>query len=90
MKTHMDYKVPEGKLLKINLERDGEIIKDIRIRRDFFIHPENSITEIEDILKGTAIKDIGKQLSGLFELKKIHVIGFGIKDLENAILSMSK
>ncbi len=90
MKMHTDYKVPEGKLLRIDLERDGEVIKDIRIRGDFFIHPEDSITEIEDILKGTAIKDIGKRLSGLFESKKIHVIGFGINDLENAILSMSK
>ena len=49
------YKVPGGKLLKISLEPEDNRIKSIRIMGDFFLHPEESITELEDGLKGADV-----------------------------------
>jgi lipoate-protein ligase A len=43
-------KVPGGKLLRIKVNYD-EKINDIKITGDFFIHPEESISEIENLLK---------------------------------------
>jgi lipoate-protein ligase A len=46
------YKVPNGKLIKVTVEHDeGRIIK-VQIRGDFFIHPEESIDDLELALKG--------------------------------------
>jgi lipoate-protein ligase A len=46
------YKVPNGKLIKVTVEHDeGRIIK-VQIRGDFFIHPEESIDDLELALRG--------------------------------------
>lgn len=48
----VDYKVRNGKLLRLEFELDKDIIKKIKINGDFFIYPETAITEIENILVG--------------------------------------
>lgn len=50
------FKVPNGKLLKIFLEdRDGKI-SSIKITGDFFLHPEENLELLEEILIGTHIQ----------------------------------
>ena len=51
------YKVPGGKLLKIALEPEDNRINSIQIMGDFFLHPEESITELEDALKGAELSE---------------------------------
>ena len=43
-----------GGLIKIILEIENMMIKDILISGDFFIYPENSLRKIENLLKGKA------------------------------------
>jgi hypothetical protein len=45
------YKVPNGKLIKVTVDHEKERIIKVRIRGDFFIHPEESIDDLELALK---------------------------------------
>jgi lipoate-protein ligase A len=45
------YKVPNGKLIKVTVEHEDDVIVKIKITGDFFIHPEESIDDLELALK---------------------------------------
>ena len=47
-----NYKVPDGKLVKVKLEVASGRIVEVRILGDFFLHPEETILEIEESLIG--------------------------------------
>lgn len=71
-------KVPGGKLLRIKVEYDDRI-NDAKITGDFFIHPEESVTEIENLLKGVSRneeeKNISEKISQFVFWKNIQLIG---------------
>lgn len=50
------YKVPNGKLLKVSVDHEEDRIIKVQIRGDFFIHPEESIDELELALKDADYK----------------------------------
>jgi len=52
MKYQVTKKIEGGKLITLKIETDNGTIKDIKIYGDFFLHPEESITHIENNLKG--------------------------------------
>ncbi|UCG69189.1 MAG: hypothetical protein JSV09_15630 [Thermoplasmata archaeon] len=72
------YKVPNGKLLKITVEFQGKRIERVMIKGDFFIHPEESLDELEIKLRGVAYerKVISDIVGEYFE--KEGLIAFGI------------
>ncbi|RLF58501.1 MAG: hypothetical protein DRN27_05245 [Thermoplasmata archaeon] len=90
MKIKSIYKVPDGKLLKINADIDetNDTIKDININGDFFAYPEESITELEKILqqKNFKRKDIIKIITTFIESKKVQFIGIDAESLTEAIM----
>ena len=45
------YKIPEGKLVKIELETTDNKIKKIKITGDFFLYPEEIISKLEKSLE---------------------------------------
>ncbi|MGY5859157.1 MAG: lipoate protein ligase C-terminal domain-containing protein [Candidatus Thorarchaeota archaeon] len=47
-----NYKVPEGKLVKVKLSISSEKIDRVQILGDFFLHPEETILTIEQFLAG--------------------------------------
>jgi lipoate-protein ligase A len=71
-------KVPGGKLLRIKVDYDDKI-NNVKITGDFFIHPEESVTEIENLLKGTKKdedeKIIADKISKLVFQKNIQLVG---------------
>jgi len=85
MKLHIDYKVAGGKMLRIDVEIEGAIIKDIRLAGDFFIYPEEAILLIEKSLKGVEKKQVAKRLNSMLKEKNIKIIGFKPQDLKEAI-----
>ncbi len=85
MKKHIDYKVPNGKLIRLEIDLDGNIIKSIKITGDFFIHPESKIEEIENELKNIKLENVEAVVRKKIESEEIKLIGFGPKDLANAI-----
>lgn len=71
-------KVPGGKLLRIKINYD-EKINDVKITGDFFIHPEESINEIENLLNGIRKdeeeKFIAEKISKFVSEKDVQLIG---------------
>ena len=81
MMREVDYKVKGGKLLRIEYELEGNVIKDIKITGDFFIYPEEGILFIENCLKGCSLEDCKERLEEIIEKYKIKLVGFSVKDL---------
>lgn len=50
MHAEITHKIPHGKLVRISLDYDTTILHDIKICGDFFIHPEETIEEMERAL----------------------------------------
>ena len=70
-------KVPDGKMLSVKIEYDT-VIKKIELSGDFFIHPEEGITDIEDALIGSNPfneKEICAIISSAVSLNHIELIG---------------
>ncbi len=79
------YKPPDGKLLRIRFDVEGDIIKSLRITGDFFIHPEEAIVDIEQFLIGKKIHIIDSALTEFLSDNNITVIGFSPIDLLSAL-----
>lgn len=50
-------KVEGGKLVKVQLESEGDRIREVRITGDFFLHPEEMIDDLEKTLKGSKLDE---------------------------------
>ncbi len=85
MKRHIDYKAPQGKLLRIDLNVEENIIKDINITGDFFVYPEGAIVVIENSLKGKKINEVNDVFDKIIKQENIQVIGFDGLDLVSAL-----
>jgi len=72
-------------MLRIDVEIEGNVIKDIRIAGDFFIHPEEAILLIENSLKGIEKNRVAETINHLLKEKSIKIIGFEPRDLEEVI-----
>jgi lipoate---protein ligase len=75
------------KLIHVDIEYD-EFVEKIEISGDFFLHPEESVAEIERLVTGTRISDIGKIADNIAEFvrrKGIRMIGIDPKTIENAV-----
>jgi len=69
------------KLLKIEFDKDKDILKSIKITGDFFIYPEDALEEMEKLVTDCSISDIESKLGEFIKNKKIKIIGFTVKDL---------
>lgn len=71
-------KVKEGKVVKVEVDCD-EIIKDIKITGDFFIHPEDILDEIEKSIIGleisASIETITSNIKSRIADRDIQMIG---------------
>lgn len=50
MHAEITHKIPQGKLVRISLDYDTATLQNIKICGDFFIHPEETIEEMERAL----------------------------------------
>jgi len=82
--------VPGGKLIKIFASIKNDVIEEIKITGDFFLHPEESIEILEEKLKGVKIDDetkIRNILKEFFESKTL--IGATVEDFLSALKGVS-
>ncbi len=86
MKT-IDYKVPNGKLLKIKLVTEFDKIKSITILGDFFLHPESTIDNLERALEGCKINVtiLTETIENVLEHSNATLIGAQASDIAIAI-----
>ena len=85
MQGKSTLKVPNGKLLKIFLEYEGEKISKIKITGDFFIHPEETIEELEKELVDVNFNNLKEKIDNFFDKNKPEVFGITKESLEEAI-----
>lgn len=87
MKSKVLVEDPKGKFLKIFMDFD-EVINEIVITGDFFAHPEESIDELQDNLKGvkTEPDEIRTTLEDFFEKKGIRMYGISAEGVLKGIL----
>lgn len=82
------YKIPDGKLVKIDLEEENGMIEKIKITGDFFMHPEEIITTLEENLAGCRVskEDLIKNLDNFWKDYKVICFGITSQGLASAIL----
>ncbi|MCZ7362550.1 MAG: hypothetical protein O8C58_04325 [Candidatus Methanoperedens sp.] len=81
-------KVKEGKVLKVELDCD-ELIRNVRITGDFFLHPEDILEEIEKSIIGlernadleTIISNIQRTLSS----RDVQMIGISPESIARLV-----
>ena len=82
------YKVPGGKMLKIQLSLSNEKIDYVTIMGDFFLHPEETVLKLEEKLKG--IKPdreiLTEVIQNVLDENNALLIGAEAKDISEAIL----
>ncbi|MFI5983817.1 biotin/lipoate A/B protein ligase family protein [Streptomyces sp. NPDC051555] len=49
---HGEYKVPGGKLVVVDLERAGEVLRGVRVSGDFFLEPDEALDAVDRALEG--------------------------------------
>ncbi|MAG47824.1 hypothetical protein CL617_04415 [archaeon] len=86
-------KIVNGKLVKVIVDYDNKINK-LEISGDFFIHPEESIKDIENSLLNLEVnienEIIVNKLKDFIESNKIEIIGFQEEDLAELIKEATK
>jgi lipoate-protein ligase A len=82
-------KIDKGKLLKLDVEISGNKISTISINGDFFVHPEESIRQIEEYLEGQSISmhNILNAVRKAQEDHGIRMIGITPEAIADAVLS---
>jgi len=84
------FKVPGGKLVKISLDFDEGTnkINKIKIKGDFFVHPEESIEKLEKELTSAELAEdkLSGRIGDFFRKNKVELFGVDNASLAKAIL----
>ncbi|UCH04693.1 MAG: hypothetical protein JSW05_00585 [Candidatus Thorarchaeota archaeon] len=83
------YKIPKGKMVKVRVNVDKNSIRDITILGDFFLHPEDTLPQIEQGLVGTTADEdcITDVIQSVLDTQNAVLIGASARDLAKAIMS---
>ena len=92
MQSKSIYKIPNGKLLKIFLDYDNNLINQIKITGDFFAHPEEAIEVMENELKNCALEKekLLLKINEVIGNNKIEFFGLNPEGLAEGILMAVK
>lgn len=88
MKGNSIYKIPDGKLVKVRLDFEGQKIISLKIFGDFFMYPEEGIEKLESALAGKMLleKELVKAISDARDLHGLEFFGLTPIGLATAIL----
>ncbi len=69
MKHHMgEHKAKKG-LIRVEIDEEEGVVRDIKITGDFFIHPESTIEELENSLKNHTLEELEHLVEDFFALR---------------------
>ena len=87
-----EYKVPNGKLVRVKLEVDGGSISFIQLTGDFFMLPETDLEELEAELKGSRAEPGGIEsaVTGFFSARGTIMAGVSPADIAHVIVQALK
>ncbi|CAJ37887.1 hypothetical protein [Methanocella arvoryzae] len=73
-----EKKVPGGKLVRLAIDMSGQTAR-IRLSGDFFVHPEEGIFEIEELLAGLPVDEPADRVKDVIDnhimARKLELIG---------------
>ena len=83
-----NYKVPDGKLLKVKLHVSSDHIAEAKILGDFFLHPEETILAIEEALIDCKLNpsEIEKRIKFTLNENEATLIGATPADFSKTIM----
>jgi lipoate---protein ligase len=86
--AQLTRKVPGGKLFRIELAYDRQI-ESFKITGDFFLHPEETILQLENALYGLSLplseKDLTARFNDVLEQQGALLVGLSATDLAVAV-----
>jgi hypothetical protein len=89
MQARITHKIPEGKLLRMELEFDTTQLRTIKICGDFFIHPEETVIEWEKALQKTPVEAkperIQQKLDSIVEKNNSKLLGINTEIIAKLI-----
>jgi lipoate-protein ligase A len=82
------YKVPDGKLIKVKVWADNDVILKVTITGDFFLHPEFVLEKIESNLVGVRLRkqELIDSINEVVNQEEASLIGANTSDFCHAIL----
>ena len=80
-----EYKVPGGKLLVADTEVKDGVLTTVKVMGDFFMHPEETINDLEEALSGKEASQIDEIVEGFFGGKEIILFGVSEKDFAHVL-----
>jgi lipoate-protein ligase A len=85
-----DYKAVGGKLLRVRMtvtEDSPPVIQALRITGDFFMHPEEAIEDLEQLLTGVSLDEaaLRARVRAFFD-EDVQVVGADVDDFVTALL----
>jgi hypothetical protein len=88
MKGNTVYKIPNGKLVKVLIEYNNNILSTVKITGDFFAYPEEAIEIIEDELRKTNLDKslLQKKIQTIIEKNDFEFIGINAEGLAEGIM----
>ncbi len=91
MKNKAEKKVPGGKLLRVTVETDESMSKIVNIMftGDFYMHPEEEIHRLENLLKGSQIDEdnLREIITDFFDNEMIQILGVGSEDFLDILIT---
>lgn len=80
-----EYKIPGGKLLVCTIETRNNIITELKISGDFFMHPEAAIIDLEAAVLGSNTSEYGEKINDFFKDNEITLFGISENDFTEVI-----
>lgn len=88
MEGKASRKISGGKLVRVEVEF-GEKINKVIITGDFFLHPEESLQEIEQSIEGASINastdELVQRIKRAIHLRNAELIGFDPEDIAELV-----
>jgi hypothetical protein len=89
MHAEITHKIPNGKLVRLSLDYDTTILIHAKICGDFFIHPEETVMDMENILLALPVESEAERIQMLLDrvVNKHHaqLIGVDTKTIASLI-----
>ncbi|MCF2138137.1 MAG: hypothetical protein K9W43_12975 [Candidatus Thorarchaeota archaeon] len=81
------YKVPGGKLIKVQVTLSDATIQQIQFTGDFFLHPESALVGLEEALIGEQVDEtsLSERIDAFFREQGVQVIGCSAQDFAHVI-----
>ena len=90
MICNAENKIKGGKLIRIKCEIKEDILNKIKFSGDFFLHPEEKLNELEELLQGMKINEINTNIINFFRKNNVFLLGIKEDDFVNIFESAIK